>query len=177
MQQLSRDQINAVVQDHWQWLVFGDDGDGARANFTGKGLRNAHLNGVNLSKANFTDADLSGASLSGAKLKGANFSGASLVGADLSQADLTDCRFRDADLEAADVTGARAPGADFENCRMPIRQTMTSGVRKPGLRRRRWLYPAIGTAALLLVLAYFFGFLDPNAPMYDALISRFGRAS
>ncbi|MET7398795.1 pentapeptide repeat-containing protein [Dactylosporangium sp. NPDC005572] len=86
-------------------------------------LRDAVLDGVDLTQADLTGADLQGASLRGADLTQADLGGADLRGAHLDDADLTqadlsgsDARgtsFRGADLSQADLIGADLREADF----------------------------------------------------------------
>lgn len=73
-------------------------------------LRNAHLEGADLSKL-----DLRGARLDGAKLKGASLTGADLRGASLENADLSKAVLTGAKLNRASLAGARLVGAHLEH--------------------------------------------------------------
>ena len=77
-------------------------------------LRDAVLEGADLSYANLRGADLRYASLSYTDLRGADLSGANLAGADLRGADLrVRASLRGADLWDANLSGADLRGADL----------------------------------------------------------------
>lgn len=90
--------------------------------FTGADLRDALLDGCDLTasvfaRANLRRASLRHAILRGADLRGANLSGTSLVGADLREADLSGAVLDGTVLLGADLRGANLAGAqvtDFQ---------------------------------------------------------------
>jgi hypothetical protein len=72
----------------------------------GSSLFGANLKGANLSRANLGNTKLWGVNLEGANLRGAFLKEAELSNADLTDADLTDADLTDADLREADLTNA-----------------------------------------------------------------------
>ncbi|WP_431913656.1 pentapeptide repeat-containing protein [Micromonospora carbonacea] len=91
----------------------------------GADLRNANLDGANLSHAELTIANLNGANLSHAYLGDANLRGANLGGANLSHAYLGDANMDGAELSNAELTSAYLGGAnlrtaDLNRARLPL---------------------------------------------------------
>ena len=101
------------------------------ANLNGADLREANLEGTNLSKANLFQADLRIANLQGANLREANLFKADLRvadlrGANLSQADLGGAYLFKADLRKANLTGtdlktADLTGVQLDQAKVPAR--------------------------------------------------------
>ena len=79
----------------------------------GANLREADLQGADLSKGDLREADLGGANLHNADLRMANLSEANLAGACLWSTDLTGADLSWAYLEEADLCWARLAGADL----------------------------------------------------------------
>ena len=77
MRNISKEELNEILQKHKMWL--NNDKGGERADLRGTDLKNADLR----------FADLKNADLRGADLSDANLRGADLRGADLRYADLT----------------------------------------------------------------------------------------
>ena len=77
----------------------------AQVDFTGAVMRDANLQGADLSQATFDQADLSGANLSNAQMIQASARYAKLVGADLAHADFTQADLTGADLARANLSG------------------------------------------------------------------------
>ena len=93
------------------------------ANFSGRDMKKAILNGANLSDANLSRANLLSADLSGANLQGANLTQAkvwlvSFRGANLSGANLSELQTIRADFSNADLTDTNIEEADFSRARL-----------------------------------------------------------
>jgi uncharacterized protein YjbI with pentapeptide repeats len=73
------------------------------ANLEGTDLSGANLKGANLMHANLQKANLSGANLQGARLFGADLQGANLVGTDLEKADLRRAKFSNRQVQLEKV--------------------------------------------------------------------------
>jgi uncharacterized protein YjbI with pentapeptide repeats len=76
-------------------------------------LREAELNGANLSELNLSGALLEGAQLQRTDLRGANLNRANLSGANLSEAHLEEAQLQRTDLRGADLNGAKLWKADL----------------------------------------------------------------
>jgi len=90
------------------------------ANLRGASLFEVHLRDANLNGANLSVADMNGAELVCAQLVNGNLSGANLDKADLTGADLRHAEILRGDLygyEATVLTGARLTGADLSDAR------------------------------------------------------------
>ena len=97
MKNISKEELNEILQKHKMWL--NNDKGGERADLRGIDLKNADLR--------FTDlrfADLRGTDLKNADLRFADLINADLRFADLINADLRDANLRGADLRFADLT-------------------------------------------------------------------------
>ena len=103
-------------------------------NLAGCSMKDAKLNGVDLSNARLANVDLrgtdlrganlSGADLTSARFEGADLAGSDLRGANLSGADLTSVRFEGADLAGSDLRGAtydveQIKSANIEDALLP----------------------------------------------------------
>jgi hypothetical protein len=77
----------------------------AQVDFTGAVMRDANLQGADLSQATFDHADLSGANLSNAQMIQASARYAKLASADLAHADFTQADLTGADLARANLSG------------------------------------------------------------------------
>ena len=117
MANMTRDEINTIIDRHAAWLR--GDPSGQRANLSGANLYGANLRGANLYGADLRSANLSSADLRSANLYGANLYGANLYGADL----------RGADLYGANLYGADLRGAKHDaSTQWGPRQTLPDGV-------------------------------------------------
>jgi uncharacterized protein YjbI with pentapeptide repeats len=102
-------------------------------------LRNASLDGMNLSEADLSDQDLRGVELESANLNHVNFDGADLRNAKLSYASLAGTTFRGARLDGANLyhalsdssPAARASRAvDFTEASMVKVKAMSAGLER-----------------------------------------------
>ena len=122
----------------------GEDLSGAilrGANLVFASFQNAILRQADLRDANLAFARLKGADLTGANLEGAVLANAVLGEAVLRQANLVDVHLGFADLYRADLRSSRAPGAC---CAGRTRSTRTS--RRRISRGRTWPEPIDGRA-------------------------------
>ena len=87
MRNISKEELNEILQKHKMWL--NNDKGGERADLRGADLRSIHLRFADLRFADLRGTDLKNADLRGADLSDANLRGADLRGADLRYADLT----------------------------------------------------------------------------------------
>ena len=87
MRNISKEELNKILQKHKMWL--NNDKGGERADLRGADLRSIHLRFADLRFADLRGTDLKNADLRGADLSDANLKGADLRGADLRYADLT----------------------------------------------------------------------------------------
>ena len=87
MKNISKEELNEILQKHKMWL--NNDKGGERADLRGADLRSIHLRFADLRFADLRGTDLKNADLRGADLSDANLRGADLRGADLRYADLT----------------------------------------------------------------------------------------
>jgi uncharacterized protein YjbI with pentapeptide repeats len=115
MRDITREELNAILERHKHWLNKDIEGwENMRADLSDANLCDAVLSGANLEGArllgaklhrvyltnvNLKGADLRYADLSNAHLLHVDLSGANLVGADLSTAGLIDVALCDADLK------------------------------------------------------------------------------
>ena len=126
MKDLTREELDAILDKHKMWLRNSEEGEQAdffRANLKGADLKGADLRGVHFFEANLNEADLSGANLSGAyfgwaRLNGVNLEGADLSGADLYKADLTGANLSGVSFYNANLCGAYLIGAKLSVARL-----------------------------------------------------------
>lgn len=90
---------------------------------SGADLRNAQLQGANLSRgvlrgANFQGANLIGVNLQDASLEGADFTQADLSGAQLDNASLSGARFVNSNMQGVSLAEAKLYAVDFTNANM-----------------------------------------------------------
>ena len=86
MRNISKEELNEILQKHKMWL--NNDKGGERADLRFADLRSIHLRFADLRFADLRGTDLKNADLRGADLSDANLRGADLRGADLRFADL-----------------------------------------------------------------------------------------
>jgi uncharacterized protein YjbI with pentapeptide repeats len=111
MREISREELDLILEKHKKWLNNEDGGE--RADLRETDLRETDLRWANLSEANLSEANLSEANLSEtdlretdlrwANLRWANLSGANLRWANLSEADLSEANLSRADLRWANL--------------------------------------------------------------------------
>lgn len=94
LKSMSRNEIEKAIKD--------------KKSLMGRNLREADMNGLNLTKMNLNGADLSGAKLSHAKL----------MWATLKSADLTDAQILESDLRHSELWSAKLIKANLKNTRL-----------------------------------------------------------
>ena len=110
LKEISKDELNQILDDHYLWLK--DHKDGKRADLRGRCLESFDLSGKDLSQA-----DLRGASFRKCNLKGVDFTKADLRDADLTMANLTVAKLDYADLRDADIPHAHLDEVSAEKAR------------------------------------------------------------
>ncbi len=113
MRNLTKDELQEILDKHLKWLH--DEDGGSRAD-----LSDANLSGVDLSDANLSFANLSNINLSGANLSGANLYSAYLSGANLSSANLSSANLSLAYLSGADLSDATLCYADLSSANLHL---------------------------------------------------------
>jgi len=129
----SKEHLSVIHQGVDAWNMWRDENTDTQPRLRRADLREANLNGANLSEADLTKAnlrranlmsadlndaslylaDLRGALLNGAKLRNADIGGANLSGADLRGADIRWANISEANLSSANLRGANLVGSNL----------------------------------------------------------------
>lgn len=132
---MNQEELQKIIEDHALWL---SGNGGKKADFRGMYLRDARLNGVNLSLANLEDADLTEANLEGVDLSSANLAEANLSKANLKKANLISANLARADMSRANMSDANLRNSDLFDTNLSLACLSGSDLR----------YAEIGTANL-----------------------------